>query len=329
MHSSVKGQWGAQQYGQGDYVFRAGQWFQVVSAAGATADDMPYNPDADSIRTYLASTGYKHGMPVLVEHDDNSTTDINQVYTASALMKGSFESTYQNGDYATNDVVQEGTQFWRWTSAPPSDYQHGNHANNVVVRDGGQFYQANSALTNTVTAPSSDPTNWTPLGSNVSALDTIHVTEVTDQVAADATQQDVGTANPQGTASAYFVASPFQAYSNDGNLTHIGDPTLNLEHDGTTASAGTVLKTAFIRMLTTVHTGPRRTLVPLMARLSEPVISTEITYTTKVRTIFTLQTCLPIITHISVELTQVQGTPNSRTYLTSVQFASYQCMSIP
>ena len=106
--------------------------------------DMPYNPDADSIRTYLASTGYKHGMPVLVEHDDNSTTDINQVYTASVLMKGSFESTYQNGDYATNDVVQEGV-FWRWTSAP-SQPKLGNHANGVVVRDGGPFYQANSAL---------------------------------------------------------------------------------------------------------------------------------------------------------------------------------------
>ena len=143
MHSSVKGQWGAQQYGQGDYVFRAGQWFQVVSATGATKDDMPYNPDADSVRTYLASTGYKQGMPVLVE-DVGATANANQVYTASALMKGSFESTYQNGDYATNDVVQEGTQFWRWTSAPPSDYQHGNHNTGVVVRDGGQFYQANS-----------------------------------------------------------------------------------------------------------------------------------------------------------------------------------------
>ena len=104
--------------------------------------------------------------------------------------------------------MQEGTQFWRWTSAPPLDYQHGDHADDVVVRDGGQFYQANSALTNTVKSPSEDSTNWTPLGSNVSALDTIHVTEVTTQVEADATRQSVGAVNPQ-TTNPYFVASPF------------------------------------------------------------------------------------------------------------------------
>jgi len=248
MHSSVKGQWGAQQYGQGEYVFRAGQWFQVTGANGATKDDMPYNPDADSVRTYLASTGYQEGMPILVEHDDDDpTTDINQVFVASSLMKGAFESTYQTGDYAPNDVVQEGVKFWEWQQDPPSTYQHGDFGNNAVVRYGGQFYQANSSLTGTTVNPKDDTTNWTPLGSNVANLPAAFVTDVTDQVEADATRQSVGTVTPQAAANAYFVASPFQAYSNDGSLTHIGDPTLNLEHDGATANAGTVVKTDMFR----------------------------------------------------------------------------------
>jgi len=231
MANTVKGTWGAGNYGKGDYVLYDGKWHQVTDESGASSTDMPFNPDTTS--TFKNTSSYNEGNGILASNGK-------EILVATDKMKGEFNPF---ADYEVGDVVHQGSQFFKFDAdtaeALSTNWTQKSWAEGSIVRYNGSFFYRNSGAGASGASDSypgsATGTGWTNLGSSLSAIDSAdgNITKVTLNGAS--TTAGVTSSAADGTG-AYFDKSPFQSYNAAG--VYIGDPAAN------NGSTGTVSRTA-------------------------------------------------------------------------------------
>jgi flagellin-like hook-associated protein FlgL len=229
MTNSVKGTWGPDNYRAGDYVLHAGKWHQVVS--GTVTTERPQ--DHTKLEEYGVNiaNGYSHGQGIY----ESDSTKI--VRVATSIMQGLFNSQ-QN--YAADNVVYDNGKFWKFNADAAStlsnDYDSSNsYSAGNIVRFGGNYFEATGTIGSGVSNAPDQNGNWTQL-SNLQAISGTlgggqgALTDVTVDVGHEADNTD--------STSVYFRRSPFQAYDTAGGGNYIGDPTKNLQANGTARTTG-------------------------------------------------------------------------------------------
>ena len=213
MTSNVKGTWvGPDNYSTGDYVYAKGIWQQVIHGANKT--DIPRDPRVTDVYDATQGNEYSAGIGVKNAND--------QILQATSIMKGEFNNAQ---DYADGEIVWENGNFYEITNAyntAVSDYDSSvTYAAGSIVRFGNSFY-----MTDAGEAAGVNPTTWTSavLSNGTQSIADLHAAGAGTTLRTTDVGNEIATENANGT---YFRWSPFQAYSDDGNTTHIGDPTAN------------------------------------------------------------------------------------------------------
>lgn len=216
MNSSVKGTWvGPDNYSSGDYVYAKGIWQQVIH--NANQSDIPRDPRVTDL--YNAGQGNEYSAGIGVKNAND------QILQATDIMKGEFNNSQ---DYSDGDIVWDNGSFYEITNAyntAVTDYDStATYAAGSIVRFNNSFY-----MTDAGEAPGVDPTTWTSLTfpQGTQSIADLHAAGAgtTDRSGAVTGEATAGGESATGT---YFRWSPFQAYSNDGATTHIGDPTVTI-----------------------------------------------------------------------------------------------------
>ena len=143
-------------------------------------------------------------------------------------MKGEFNNAQ---DYADGEIVWENGDFYEITNAYNTavrDYDDSvTYGAGSIVRFGNSFYMTDAGEA----AGVNPPTTWTSLTfpQGTQSIADLHAALAgTNIVTADVAAEVNGAAGPPEKVKwYYFRLSPFQAYSDDGARTHIGDPTAN------------------------------------------------------------------------------------------------------
>ena len=217
--SAVKGTWTSAAYEENDFVFHAGTWHKVVSAADSETDT-PFNPNDTQV--FSANLAFSSS--------DAATNDSMEIVIAQDSMAGEFNP---KKDYTVGDVIHQGSEYYELDQASidslSRNWATGDYAADEIVRYNGIYYQSNQAISSADPnaadydiQPPDNSENWNSLGTNLTAISDAGLPLPASVTAA--VNNEVQNPDLNGT---YFRQSSFQATDPaTGELINLLDDTL-------------------------------------------------------------------------------------------------------